>query len=70
MAIHKKVFMDDSVDIHAEFICDSREDIANLPTQDSLEGACSPGSTAMIVGETGDELSVWILNNKGKWVEV
>ncbi len=70
MAIHKKVFMGDPIDIHAEFICDSREDIANLPTQNSLEGACAPGSTAMVVGDTGNDISVWILNGKGKWIEI
>ena len=69
MAVHKKVSTGDYVDNHAEFICDSREDIANLPTQNSIEGACSPGSTALVVGENG-EFSVFILNNKGNWVEV
>lgn len=43
-----------------EFVCDTTEDIANLPTD------CAPGSIAFVVGTS----SCYMLNNQETWVEL
>lgn len=48
---------------YAEFICDSENDINNLPTKTS-EFACSIGSKALVL----ETKNVYILNNDNEWV--
>lgn len=43
-----------------EFVCDTDQDIATLPTD------CAPGSTAIVI-ENG---SVYMMNSKGEWVSL
>lgn len=52
------------------FLCDTEEDINNLPTENSkgLCGEmCSAGSEALVLENGG---SKWVLGNTGKWNQV
>lgn len=54
-------------DCIAVFLCDSAEDVANLPNETnkgSLGEECSAGSIAIIAEDHG----TIILNNQGVWV--
>lgn len=42
-----------------EFICDSADDVANLPT-------CCPGSVAVVADKDG---AVYMVNASGEWKE-
>lgn len=42
-----------------EYICDSKDDIANLPT-------CCPGSVAVVADKDG---AVYMVNASGEWKE-
>lgn len=44
-----------------EFMCDTADDVAKLPT------TCAPGSTAIIINENQD---VYILSGNRKWVKL
>ena len=44
-----------------EFVCDSEEDVAKLPTW------CTPGSTAIILNTNQD---VYILSGNKKWIKL
>lgn len=45
----------------AEYVCDTEDDIKDLPTT-----GCAPGSAAIIIS-TG---SVYMMDSEGKWVEI
>lgn len=54
---------------YTEYVCDSMADLASLPKQP----ICSTGSVALIINpEREDEEGaiVYMLNSKGKWVEI
>lgn len=49
-----------------EFLCDTKDDIANLPTETStgtVGDYCSSGSIAIIA----EDKEIIILNNQGAW---
>lgn len=49
-----------------EFLCDTEEDVANLPTQNSTGAVgkfCAAGSMALIA----DGHAMKVLNNQGEW---
>lgn len=51
---------------HHEYMCDTRDDIANLPTMNSQPVHCEFGSTAFVISDS----SIWMLNSENKWVEI
>lgn len=66
MAIVKKTYKGTHLDYHQEFTCDSRADIDNLPTQNTVKDKCPTGSTAFVI----DDSSIWMLNSLGVWKEI
>lgn len=69
MAIVKKTYKGTPLDCQQEFVCDTRADVDNLPTQFTEKDKCPTGSTAFVIGNNGDS-SVWMLNSEGVWVEL
>ena len=53
---------DDTAHGVSEYICDSVEDLENLPPR------CAPGSTAVILEEGNTQ--VYMKNTEGKWVKL
>lgn len=47
---------------YAEFLCDTENDIENLPTNE--KGKCAIGSRAFVISSNGE----YILSPKNKWV--
>lgn len=66
MAITKKTYKGSPLDCHQEFVCDYRNDVNNLPTQNTEKDKCPSGSTALVI----EDSSVWILNSLGEWKEL
>lgn len=66
MAATKVSYKGTYVDTHQEFVCDTVEDIANLPTQFTVGDTCPMGSKALVISD-GSE---WRLNSQGKWVKL
>lgn len=52
------------------FLCDTRSDIASLPTNSSssadFPNGTPPNSSAFVIADS----SVWILSNAGVWSEI
>ena len=66
MAIHKTTYKGTYIDNHQEFVCDTRSDIASLPTLEGESDRCPFGSTAFVI----EDSSVWMLNSSGQWTEI
>lgn len=66
MAINKKTYKGTYVDNLQEFVCDTRADIENLPTQFTDVDKCPFGSTAFVI----EDSTVWMLNSEGRWIEI
>ncbi|MBQ7821311.1 MAG: hypothetical protein IJ391_03410 [Clostridia bacterium] len=66
MAIVKKTYKGTPLDCQQEFVCDTRADVDNLPTQFTEKDKCPTGSTALVI----DDSSVWMLNSEGVWKEL
>lgn len=66
MAIYKVAYNGKYIDNHQEFTCDTRADIAVLPTQVSDKDRCPTGSKAFVISDS----STWMLNSVGEWVEI
>lgn len=66
MAITKKTYKGTPLDCQQEFVCDTRADVDNLPTQFTDKDKCPTGSTALVI----DDSSVWMLNSEGVWKEL
>lgn len=52
------------------FLCDTEDDIKNLPTEETVGVCgdnCSAGSDALVLENGG---SKWVLGNTGKWNKV
>lgn len=61
MAITRSKYKGVDETTRAEFICDIRDDIASLPTQN-----VPAGSTAFVVADK----SQWMINSQGQWLEI
>lgn len=73
MAISIYYYRDEPNAPHRTFLCDSVEDIKNLPTQTTTTKeftSKTPTGSIALVADEKNGTSVWILNNKGKWVEL
>lgn len=66
MSIVKKTYKGTNIDCHQEFVCDTRADIDNLPTQNTKGNKCPTGSTAFVI----EGSTVWMLNSEGVWKEI
>lgn len=66
MAITKKTYKGTPLDCQQEFVCDTRADVDNLPTQFTDKDKCPTGSTALVISDS----SVWMLNSEGVWKEL
>lgn len=54
-----------------KFICDSRSDVANLPTQSTPEPDNAPmGATALIIDDNGNGANIVALNSQGQWKDL
>ncbi len=63
MAITRKMYKGKYMDCQQEFVCDTRADVANLPTQTTENNRCVTGSTAFVI----EDSSEWMLNSLGEW---
>lgn len=66
MAITKKTYKGTPLDCQQEFVCDTRADVDNLPTQFTDKDKCPTGSIALVI----DDSSVWMLNSEGVWKDI
>ena len=66
MAITKKTYKGTPLDCQQEFVCDTRADVDNLPTQFMDKDKCPTGSIALVI----DDSSVWMLNSEGVWKDI
>lgn len=53
-----------------KFVCDSRADVANLPTQTTKPEDAPMGATAIIIDDNGNGAAVVSLNSDGQWKDL
>lgn len=55
---------------YRDFICDSRDDVATLPTQDTQSETAPFGARALIIDDNGEGAAVVMLDSNGQWKDL